>query len=79
MDSYLKKQTKKNTNFQAMVAYIFIKSQHLGWKGSWISVSSRPPWPTELVPGQPQLHKETQSQKEKQANKQKKIAKKLIC
>jgi hypothetical protein len=34
-------------------------------KGWWISVSSRPAWSTERVPGQPRLHREILSQKNK--------------
>jgi hypothetical protein len=33
------------------------------------SLSSRPVWSTELVPGQPGLHRETLSQKEKKREK----------
>jgi hypothetical protein len=32
-------------------------------------LSSRPDWSTELVPGQPRLHRETLSQKQKQKYK----------
>ena len=35
------------------------------------SLSSRPAWSTEKVPGQPGLHSETLSQKEKNKTKQK--------
>jgi hypothetical protein len=41
------------------------QSQHSGSRGQWISVSLRPVWSTEQVPGQPGLHRETLSQKTK--------------
>jgi hypothetical protein len=34
-------------------------------------LSSRPAWSTELIPGQPELHRETMSQKNKNKNKNK--------
>ena len=34
------------------------------WRQGWISLSSRPVWSTEQVPGQPVLHRETLSQKQ---------------
>ena len=47
---------KKEQMSLAMVA-----SQHLGGRGKWVSVSSRPTWSTERLLGQPRLHKETLS------------------
>ena len=43
---------------------------HSGGRGSWISVSSRPSWSTELVLGQPGPHRETLSQKRKKKSKE---------
>ena len=40
-----------------------------GGRSRRISMSSRAAWCIEQVPGQPRLHRETESQKIKQANK----------
>ena len=46
--------------------------RHSGGTGKWISVNSKPAWSTERVPGQLELHRENQSQKQNKTNKQKK-------
>jgi hypothetical protein len=40
-------------------------TKHLGGRGRWISVSSRPSWFTDRIPGQPRLHRETLSPRKK--------------
>ena len=42
-----------------------LRPQPLGGRGRWISMSLRPAWSTELVPGQPRVYQETLSQKTK--------------
>jgi hypothetical protein len=49
-----------------------LESQHLGGRGSRISVSSRPAWSTEQVPGQPGIHTGTLFQITKKQFKKKK-------
>ena len=51
-----------------VVAYVFNPSTWEAEAGE--SLSSRPAWSTQWVPGEPGLHKETQSQKAKQNNKE---------
>lgn len=57
---------------QAMMTYTFNLDQHLGSRGSRNSVSSRPAWSIERVPGQPGLHREILFGKNKQKNNPKK-------
>ena len=49
---------------QAVVVHTFNPSAQ-GGRGRWISMSSRPVWFTEWVPGQPEIHRETLSRKTK--------------
>jgi hypothetical protein len=56
-----------------MVAHTFDPSTWEAEAGGFLS--SRSAWSTEWVPGQPELHRETLSQKNKQTNKQNKTKK----
>ena len=47
--------------------------------GSERSLSLRPAWTTEQVPGQPGLHKETLSQEQNKTNKQKNKKTSKLC
>ena len=40
-----------------------LKSQHLGGRGRWVSLSSKPDWSTKSILGQRRLHKEILSKK----------------
>jgi hypothetical protein len=55
----------KKTEAQPGSGGAHLWSQHLGGRVRQISVSWRPAWSTESVPGQPGLHRETLSQKKK--------------
>jgi hypothetical protein len=55
------------------VAHVFTPCTWEAEAGRFLS--SRPPWSTEWVPGQPGLHRETLSQKKQKINKNKKIKK----
>ena len=46
-------------------------------RGRWISLSSRPAWSTEKVPGQPGLHKENPVLKQRNKPKKEKEEKKM--
>jgi len=46
-----------------MVAHDFV--QHLGGRGRQILECSRSAWPTERIPGQSRLHRETLTRKER--------------
>jgi hypothetical protein len=58
---------KISTLCQAVVAQAFNPSTWEAEAGRFLS--SRPTWSTELVPGQPGLHRETLSQKDKKKKK----------
>jgi hypothetical protein len=45
-----------------------LEPQHLRGRGRWISVSLRPVWFTEQVPGHPRQHRDTLSQKTNNKN-----------
>ena len=64
----------KNSYRLVVVAHTFNPSTREAEAGG--SLSSRPAWSTELVPGQPRLHRETLSQKPKKKKKKKKKRKK---
>jgi hypothetical protein len=70
-------EMKRKTIFRwAVVAHTFNPGSWEAETGRFLS--SRPAWSTELVPGQPRVHRETLSRKQKQKRKKKEKKKKDI-